>query len=120
MGVDENPFADAIILLEEFGVLLLHELLGVRDDQFSHNILRLFVSVRQIKSQIVHLRYLAPQISVPSTTFSAWVFPENLLSVGNLPSVVSSMSNCDHGVLYDKEPWESPNSLRPCRWAHNL
>ena len=36
----ENPFADAIILLVEFGVLLRLELLGVRDDQFSRNTLR--------------------------------------------------------------------------------
>ena len=36
----ENPFADAIILLVEFGVLLRLELLEVRDDQFSSSTLR--------------------------------------------------------------------------------
>ena len=36
----ENPFADAIILLVEFGVLVLLELLGVRDGKLSRSILR--------------------------------------------------------------------------------
>ena len=40
MNFTKILFADAIILLVEFGVLLLLELLGVRDDQFSRSILR--------------------------------------------------------------------------------
>ena len=36
----ENPFADAIILLVEFGVLVLLELLGIRDEKLSRSILR--------------------------------------------------------------------------------
>ena len=36
----ENPVADAIILLVEFCVLVLLELLGVRDEKLSRNILR--------------------------------------------------------------------------------
>ena len=40
MNFHEIPIAVAIILLVEFGALLLRELLGVRDDQFSRNILR--------------------------------------------------------------------------------
>ena len=36
----ENSFAVVRVLLVEFGVLLLRELLGVRVDQFSRNILR--------------------------------------------------------------------------------
>ena len=38
--LNENPFADAMILLVEFGVVPRLELLGVRDDQFSRSILR--------------------------------------------------------------------------------
>ena len=36
----ENPFADAIILPVEFGVLLRLELQGVRDEELSHRIQR--------------------------------------------------------------------------------
>ena len=36
----ENPFSDVIILLVEFCVLVLLELLGVRDEKLSRNTLR--------------------------------------------------------------------------------
>ena len=73
--LQENPFADAIILPVEFCVLVLFELLGVRDEKLSRSILRLlFVSVHQA------LELLSPTgFPVLSTIFSAWVFAENLL-----------------------------------------
>ena len=40
MNFTKSPVADAIILPVEFCVLVLLELLGIRDEKFSRNILR--------------------------------------------------------------------------------